>query len=48
MDGILYKGRMTNQEGARPWTSVEKELAGERCQDFLGAPVLDVLACWGT
>ncbi|XP_019660810.2 uncharacterized protein C16orf96 homolog [Ailuropoda melanoleuca] len=27
VDGILYKGRMTNQEGARPWTSVEKELA---------------------
>ncbi|XP_028001427.2 uncharacterized protein C16orf96 homolog [Eptesicus fuscus] len=27
VDGILYKGRMENQEGARPLTSVEKELA---------------------
>ncbi|XP_016069931.1 PREDICTED: uncharacterized protein C16orf96 homolog [Miniopterus natalensis] len=26
VDGILYKGRMDSQEGARPLTSVEKEL----------------------
>nr|XP_045726520.1 uncharacterized protein C16orf96 homolog [Mirounga angustirostris] len=26
VDGILYKGRMTNQDGARPLTSVEKEM----------------------
>lgn len=36
MDGILYKGRMENQEGTRPLTSVEKELAGEGRQAFLG------------
>lgn len=47
MDGILYKGRMTNQDGARPLTSVEKEMTGERCQDFLGARVLNVLALLG-
>lgn len=34
VDGILYKGRMNNQDRARPLTSVE-ELAGER-QAFLG------------
>lgn len=38
VDGILYKGRMENQEGARPLTSVEKELAGEGRQAFLGTP----------
>ncbi|XP_044089586.1 uncharacterized protein C16orf96 homolog [Neovison vison] len=27
VDGILYKGRMISQDGARPLTSVEKELA---------------------
>ncbi|XP_047694129.1 uncharacterized protein C16orf96 homolog isoform X1 [Prionailurus viverrinus] len=27
VDGILYKGRMINQDGARPSTGVEKELA---------------------
>lgn len=48
MDGILYKGRMISQDGARPLTSVEKELAGERSQDFLGGPVLDVLALLGS
>ncbi|XP_021553686.1 uncharacterized protein C16orf96 homolog [Neomonachus schauinslandi] len=26
VDGILYKGRMTNRDGARPLTSVEKEM----------------------
>lgn len=35
MDGILYKGRMNNQDGARPLTGVE-ELAGEGRQAFLG------------
>ncbi|XP_054445116.1 uncharacterized protein C16orf96 homolog [Pteronotus mesoamericanus] len=27
VDGILYKGRMNNQDGARPLTSMEKQLA---------------------
>lgn len=48
MDGILYKGRMSSQDGPRPLTSVEKELAGERCQGFLGAPVLGALALLGS
>ncbi|EPQ11892.1 hypothetical protein D623_10028028 [Myotis brandtii] len=30
VDGILYKGRMENQEGTQPLTSVEKELAALR------------------
>ena len=38
VDGILYKGRMNTQDGARPLASVEKELAGERRQAFLGTP----------
>lgn len=29
VDGILYKGRMSSQVGARPVSSVVKELAGE-------------------
>lgn len=43
MDGILYKGRMKSQEGARPLTSVEKDLAGEGRQAFW-APSPSVLA----
>lgn len=48
MDGILYKGRMSNQEGVRPSTGVEKERAGEGYQAFQGAPALDVLALLGS
>lgn len=48
MDGILYKGRMINQDGARPSTGVEKELAGEGYQAFRGAPTLNVLALLGS
>ncbi|ELK34682.1 hypothetical protein MDA_GLEAN10009613 [Myotis davidii] len=38
VDGILYKGRMENQEGAQPLTSAEKGLAGEGRQAFRGTP----------
>lgn len=48
MDGILYKGRMINQDGARPSTGMEKELAGEGYQAFRGAPTLNVLALLGS
>lgn len=43
MDGILYKGRMTNQDMAWPVTSVEKELASEWRRAFLGIPAPDLL-----
>lgn len=39
VDGVLYKGRMTNQRGVQPPTSME-ELAGEEHQAFLGTPAL--------
>lgn len=29
VDGILYKGRMTGKDRARPLTGAEKEVAGE-------------------
>uniref|UniRef100_A0A452T689 DUF4795 domain-containing protein n=1 Tax=Ursus maritimus TaxID=29073 RepID=A0A452T689_URSMA len=36
VDGILYKGRMTNQEGARPWTTKIKLSAGPVSSQTLG------------
>lgn len=46
MDGILYKGRMSNKD--RPWlvTGAEKELAGEWPQAFLGTPAWVSCLCW--
>lgn len=40
VDGILYKGRMTNRGGVQPPTSMEKELPGEEHHAFLGTPAL--------
>lgn len=40
VDGILYKGRMTNQTGTRLLATGEKEPAGEGHWTLLGNPTL--------